>query len=289
MFAQYFYHGLIRKYVSYFGSLFDNIYVKRTDTAGAPESIIKVPITYSKKEKFLARLIADPNTDRPASAILPHISFEFNFMRYDPDRKLKTISFLVQRNDFNGDVVRVLYNPVPYDIYFRACIHVKYTEDATQILEQILPYFTPSWTSTLELIPEMGIQLDIPVVLVDTDMFDTYDGDFMERRDLTYQLSFIVKGYFYGPVRDKAVIKFANTSLWLTSSIEPNTEVSWNSVRPGLDANGHPTSNASLTLSSNQIFVDSDYGFIYDSNNTIYIDNNFPHANVEHLIVLGYP
>ena len=146
---------------------------------------------------------------------------------------------------------------------------VKNVEDGTQILEQILPFFTPEWTSTINLIPELGVVQDIPLILLNVTPQDTYEGNFDERRVMTWTLDFIMKGYFYGPIRESGVITLANTNFFDASlfdnidSAVGNTEaVSTITIVPGLTANGLPTSNASLSVNRNEISANSNYSYI---------------------------
>jgi hypothetical protein len=146
---------------------------------------------------------------------------------------------------------------------------VKNQEDGTQLLEQILPYFTPEWTTTINLIPELNIVQDIPLVLLNVTPQDTYEGSFEERRVITWTLDFIMKGYFYGPVRSSGVITLANTNFFDASNFDNIDDavgvaesVDKVTVEPGQLANGSPTSNASVSVGRNEITANSQYGFI---------------------------
>lgn len=253
MFGHEFYHSLIRKYVTLFGTLFNDIYIQREG------SIIKVPISYGPRDKVLARINGDPNLDRPA-IVLPRMSFEITDLYYNADRKLNTLHRTSVVNTTNPDRKSATYNPVPYDISFDLSIMVKNTEDGTRIVEQILPFFTPEWTATVELIPEMGITKDIPIVLDRVRMEDDYDQDFEQRRVLTWTLSFTLRGYLYGPVTASKVIKFTNVNLY--ANLTSNSAVTNINIRPGLTANGTPTANVSESVSLDNIYPDDDYGYI---------------------------
>lgn len=275
MFGSPFYFGLIRKYVILMGTLLNNIHITKTDKNGNVISLVKVPITYGPKDKMLARIIQDPALDKQ-SAIgpLPIISFEMGKMTYDGSRKLNTIGKSSVRLNDERSKFRYQYNPVPYNIEFKAYIYIKNTEDGTKIIEQILPYFTPDWTTTCSLIPEMEIKMDIPIILTNINYNDKYDGEYKDRRMIIWELDFVCKGYFYGPVKKGGIIKFINLDFFIPQTqdiadgigVTPMAEKV--TIQPGLDANGNPINyygqpNTNLgTLPYNDIEVDDDYGFI---------------------------
>jgi len=267
MFRQTFYFGTIRKYVTLFGTLFDDIMIERTDSAGDTTALIKVPITYGPKDKMLARTLADPNIDRQtATPTLPVMSFEMTNISYDSSRKLNTIRRTVA-SDTDPNKMKYQYAPVSYNIGFRLYVYVKNAEDGTKIIEQILPYFTPDWTTTVQLIPEMDITLEIPVILDRISQEDSYDGQFKERRSLTWTLDFTLKGYVYGPIKKGAIIKFANTIYYtpsgnLLTSIGNTDPTMYYTVQPGLTANGLPTANGSQSIDPNLITATSDFGYV---------------------------
>lgn len=261
----------MRKYVVLVGTLLDDIRITRlnavtVDTATAGTELIKVPIMYAPKDKMMARITQDPAIDRPsATPPLPMISFEMGQMRYDSKRKLDTITKNVIASN-NPKQFNYQYNPVPYNIDFKVYVYAKNAEDGTKIIEQILPYFTPDWTLAVNLVPELGTVMNIPVILNNVNLSDNYDGDFKNRRAIVWELDLMVKGYLFGPVRQAYAIQFANTAFVIG---EPGDNTSFTavsvSVQPGLDANGHPTSNASITIPYQQISVNNDYGFVYNT------------------------
>ena len=274
MFGHTFYHNTIRKYVILFGTLFNDIHINRVDVNGGVNRTIKVPISYGPKEKMLARLDADPELKRPA-IVLPRMSFELTDLNYGPTRKLNTIGKIVAANPDDANSAKYQFTPVPYDLNFILSIAVKNADDGTRILEQILPFFTPNWNSTVELIPELGIKLDIPIVLNAVSSEDTYEGNFEERRSIVWTLSFTMKGYIFGPTRPThspggaPVIKLANVNFYDTSTYTDidaavgNLEVAENvTITPGMIANGSPTSNASLSVGPDLINANSNYGYI---------------------------
>lgn len=260
MFGHTFYHGSIRRYVVLFGTLFNDIIINRPDPAHNEIHTIKVPVTYGPKEKVLARLTQDPNLNRKTAIQLPVISFEMTDIQYDGSRKLNTIGKRYKKDGSDPNKMYYQYNPVPYNISFSLSILVKNTDDGTRIIEQILPFFTPEWTATVNLVPEMDISMDIPIILGDVTLSDSYEGDFETRRSQEWNLTFTLKGYLFGPVHRAGIIKFANSSIY--NAISGNTELSNVTVEPGLLANGSPTTSADLTISRELIYPDDDFGYI---------------------------
>ena len=268
MLGHIYYHGTLKKYVTLFGTLFNDIFINRVDTTHDVINTIKVPLQYAPREKVLARLESDPTLTKAVATVLPRMSFEITTMMYAPTRKLPSVG-KTRKPVANTSTIKTAYNPVPYDISFSLYIMVKNVEDGTQILEQILPFFTPEWTSTINLIPELGVVQDIPLILLNVTPQDTYEGNFDERRVMTWTLDFIMKGYFYGPIRESGIITLANTNFFDASlfdnidSAVGNTEaVSTITIVPGQTANGLPTSNASLSVNRNEISANSNYSYI---------------------------
>lgn len=270
MFGLDFYHGSIRKYVTLFGTLFNDIRITRETSEDALYQTINVPIGYGPKEKVLARLKQDPNLDRKFAVQMPRMAFELTNVNYASERKLLTINRNRAVETADGLKQKYQYNPVPYDFMFSLYIFSKNAEDGTRILEQILPFFTPEWTATVNLIPEMGIAMDIPVVLLDVVSQDVYEDNFETRRTIMWTINFILKGYLFGPIRSSGVINIANTNFFdatMADNIDQAptivTEVLENvTVEPGLTANGTPTSNASISVPPNEIYANDNYGFI---------------------------
>jgi hypothetical protein len=259
------YHQLIRKYIVVFGRIFSDIQIERT-ISDERNQILTVPLTYAAKEKMLTRVVSDPNIDRQTAIILPVMSFEIDGLKYDGSRKLPTVNRISAKNT-NDNKLNFVYNPVPYNIDMKLHIYVKNNEDGTKIIEQILPFFTPDWTISMNLVPEMGITQDIPIIMNNVSFQDTYDGDFKERRAIVWTLDFTIKAYFYGPVRTSNIIKFVNTNIHIatTNTIAQSVGVDEASARvtvqPGLLANGSPTTNSQLTIPYSEISIDDDYGY----------------------------
>ena len=263
MFKDQYYHGVLRKYVIIFGNLFNDIKVQRFSSAGQRVQTLEVPLAYGPKEKFLVRITQDPNLDKEVAISLPRMGFEMTGMTYAPNRKLpSTLRNIAVTGTTDDNKVSTQYTPAPYDIGFRLSIFVQNADDGVQIIEQILPYFTPEWTVTANLIPSMGIKMDIPTVLNSVTTEDTYEGDFATRRALIWTLEFTMKGYVYGPVRSTGVIKrsiintlvqFGNGEELLTADqinqAVTNTEM--DTVPVLLDENGNSVPLADINIADN--------------------------------------
>jgi hypothetical protein len=207
MFNDQFYHELMRKYIIVFGNLFNNIYIHRKNAAGQVEQSIKVPLNYGPRDKALSLLDQKPDFTPQNAITLPRMSFEQISMNYAPQRKLNTIGKRYKTTTSDASRMTYNYNPVPYDINIALSIMVKNADDGAQILEQILPYFTPEFTVSMKPVADMDIVQDIPIVLQGVTTEDTYEGNYEQRRALIHTLDFIVKGNFYGPVRNQEIIK----------------------------------------------------------------------------------
>ncbi len=207
MLGTYSYNEIFRKTVVAFGTLFNNIELRRSD------EVMKVPLAYGPKQKFLARLdqVPDP-TNKRVSITLPRISFEINGINYDASRKVSPTQKIkvAKDNDENKNV----FMPVPYNLSFELAIISKNQEDGLQILEQILPFFQPHYNLSVKLLPSMSETKDVPVVLNSIDYEDDYEGDFQTRRAIIYTLQFTVKTYLYGPVTDAKTIKKVITDMY---------------------------------------------------------------------------
>ena len=196
---EYFYHEILRKTIISFGTLFNGITVKTTD-GGTIVNATKVPLAYGPTQKFLARLTQSPDLNKATAMTLPRMSFEFTGLTYDPSRKLTTTQKFVVKDPVTNKNTSKAYMPVPYNMQFELAIMCKLNDDALQIVEQILPYFQPAYTITVNLVGSINEKRDIPIVLENVTMQDDYEGDFTERRVLLYNLRFSAKTYLFGPV-----------------------------------------------------------------------------------------
>lgn len=260
MFGQTYYHKTLRKYVTLFGTLFNDIFINRVE-GGSNVQTLKIPITYGPKTKIFNRADGDPNLNRPFQINLPAMSFEMTGMSYASERKLPTFKkHSITTNTLNTEQQTYVYNPVPYDIDFTLYIAVKNAEDGTRILEQILPYFGPDWTTTVNLIPSADVKLDIPVYIRSVRSEDDYEGAADGTRTIIWVLDFTMKGYLFGPVKKSEVITLANVNFY--SAMSNTSEYDNVTIRPGLTANGTPTTNAELTIDRFSIVEDDDWDYI---------------------------
>lgn len=205
MLGTYYYHEIIRKTIISFGTLFNQIHIRHSEQNGTNFSDIRVPIGYGPKQKFLARIKQQPELNKATQISLPRMSFEMNSILYDPTRKSSIVQTF-KTNDDGGNIKKV-FMPVPYNIGFELNILTKLNDDALQIIEQILPYFQPNYTFTLDLISSIGEKRDIPVVIEGITMNDTYEGNYDTRRALIYTIRFIAKTYLFGPVSGSDISK----------------------------------------------------------------------------------
>lgn len=208
MLGSHFYNQIVRKNIIAFGTLFNNITLKSTDpSSGEILEETKVPLAYGPKQKFLVRL-TDNSTSKVAIT-LPRLYFEMTGIEYDPTRKTSPIQKYKTIVDDNGNEVKVQYVPVPYNISFELGVIAKSQDDALQIVEQILPYFQPSFSVTLNMIPDMNEKKDVAIVLNNISSEDEWDDSFMDRRYIAYTLNFTMKSYLYGPYSTTDIIKKA--------------------------------------------------------------------------------
>lgn len=256
---QNFYHGLTRKYVVYFGNLFNNIVITRTDATGATAQSIKVPLSYAPKDKVLARVIQDPDLTKEDAITLPAMSFVYHSYVYDANRAKNTLGGIARKIDTNPSKFNWQYNPVPVDLAFTLYVYVKYQEDGTKIIEQILPYFRPDWTANLVLVPEMDISMKIPLILEKCTNEYSFEGALKDRPILIWTLDFVMKGYLFGPVRKQPIIQITDTNLRVGDVSDNPDVISSVEVSPGMLANGSPTSNAALSVDPKTIYVDDDW------------------------------
>ena len=209
MLGTQFYHETMRKIVVSFGTLFNNIQIVRKNSAGTIVQSMKVPLAYGPQQKFLARLNTDPSLASKVAVTLPRLGFEMTGITYDPTRKLNRVQKFrkVKSSTDDSNKLDTQYMPVPYNINFTLYAMAKNSDDALQIVEQILPYFQPDYTLTINDMADMGIKRDVPIILNDVSYEDNYQGDFTERRAIIYTLAFTSKFYLYGPVTSSSVIK----------------------------------------------------------------------------------
>lgn len=256
MFGNHFYNKRVRTTVSIFGSLFNNIHVIRTNASNEVISQVKVPLSYAPKRNFLERLTAmadGEQAERRVAMKLPRMSFEITDMSYDPIRQLPKVNAYRETLPADNTKGRKVYTGVPYNIQFQLNIYAKSQDDALQIVEQIIPYFAPQYNLTVKPFTDYpDVKEDVPVILQGVTFSDDFEGGFEQRRTIVYTLDFQMKINFYGPDRDRAIIREVNSPLNILAATE-NQFVETINITP--DPIG--------------ISPDSDYGF-----NVKYLDED---------------
>lgn len=227
MLGNYFYHKTISKTVIAFGTLFNNIQIRHNDENDNPISVLKVPLAYGPIQKFLARVEQNASGDRKIALTLPRMSFEMTSIDYDPTRKGSVIQTFKASKVEDGKAVNKIFMPVPYNIGFELNILGKLQDDVLQIVEQILPYFQPSFNVTVNLIPEIGEKRDIPIVLNRIGFRDDYEDNFNTRRLLYYTLNFTAKTYLFNEVAEdgQGLIKKVQVDYATNAIINAKREV----------------------------------------------------------------
>ena len=251
MFGSHFYHKQIRNTVIAFGTIFNNINIKRLDSSGNPLQNIRVPLSYSPKEKFIARL--EQNTDLTGSdssvaITLPRMAFDITGYAYDASRKLNK-NQKINKVTTNSDTTKLntQYMPVPYDVKFELSVFTATSDDGLQIIEQILPYFQPDYTVTMIENSTMDTKRDIPFILESVNYDDSYTGALTSLRRITYTLSFTAKIYLYGPITTTAVIKTVSADLYNNPS------------------SSDPSRSERVTITTNPTTADKDDEYTYTS------------------------
>ena len=209
MLGQQFYHETMRNVIVAFGTLFNNIHLVRKNNSGSVIQTMKVPLAYGPRQKWLTRLDADASLDSKVAITLPRLGFEIQNLSYDPGRKLNRVQKFkkVKGATTSANKLDSQYMPVPYNLDIELYAMAKQSDDALQIVEQILPYFQPDYTLTIKDMTDMGITRDVPIILNSVNYEDNYRGEFGERRAIIYTLGFTTKFYLYGPVTSQKVIK----------------------------------------------------------------------------------
>ena len=223
----------MRKVVVAFGTMFNDINLVRTNNAGEVIQTMKVPLAYGPKQKWLARLQEDPNITKKVAVTLPRLGFDIQTISYDSTRKLNSIQKLKKVNSSaQGKTMSQQFMPVPYNMDFQMAVMAKNSDDALQIVEQILPFFQPDYTVTLNDNTAMGTTRDVPIVLTNVGYEDNYEADLITRRAIIYTLDFTAKFYLYGPVTDQKVIKTVQVDQYTDSKVNAPKREQRYSVAP---------------------------------------------------------
>jgi hypothetical protein len=251
-----FYHETVRSIIVGFGTLFNDIHVVRKNNSGVVTQSMKVPLAYGPKQKWLTRLDADAGLDSKVALTLPRLGFEIQNLTYDPARKLNRVQKFKKVKSSSSDAGKLdtQYMPVPYNLNIQLYAMAKQSDDALQMVEQILPYFQPDYTLTIKDMEDMGIARDIPIVLNSINYEDSYRGDYAERRAIMYTLDFTTKFYLYGPVTSSKVIK--------TVQVDQYTDL------PDVS----PTREQRYTATPNPTSADADDDFGFNETTSFYQD-----------------
>ena len=255
----FYYNRTIRKVVVAFGTLFNDIQVQRY-AGNTPKEIFKVPLSYGSKEKYMTRLASDPNLTKSVATVVPRISFELTGMSYDSSRK--QITTLRNFSANTSTSLNAQYVPVPYDFNFSMSVYVRNTEDGTQILEQILPFFTPDFTVTVDFMSTMDQKYDLPIILNSVNTITDYEGDMMTTRLITWDLDFTAKGYIWPILKTGKIIRQANTNIYLQANTTTNNLVQSYVTTPNpIDA--EPDDEFGFTEQTSE---ELNYTYLVDSN-----------------------
>ena len=250
MFGTYFYHKRVRSAVSVFGSLFNNLFVLRKNSAGQTISQVKVPLSYAPKRNFIARLEAmnsGEQAERRVAIKLPRMSFEITSITYDNTRQLNKMNSL--NKVLSGSTVsrQKIFSHTPYNINFDLNIYAKSQDDALQIVEQIFPFFTPQYTVTVKPFSNItDLTEDVPITLTSTNFSDDFEGAIEQRRTIIYTLSFEMKVNFYGPLNTSKIIREVSNNLFIMDSSQDS---------------GDYLKTIQITPTPSGVSADSDYGF----------------------------
>ena len=218
MLGTYFYHEVIRKTIIGFGTLFNNMEVRHETSDGTTVDIKRVPLAYGPAAKFIARLDQQPDLNKMVAITLPRMSFEMTSIAYDSSRK-SGITQTFKAVDSGTSKLKKVFMPVPYNIGFELSLLTKINDDALQVVEQILPFFQPSFSITINLIDSIGEKRDVPITLTNVTFQDDYEGDFSTRRALIYTLNFTAKTYLFGPIAASTdgLIKKVQTDMYAST------------------------------------------------------------------------
>ena len=255
---EYFYHEIIRKTVIAFGTLFNGMEIRRLNSSGEVTSEITVPIAYGPTQKFLARLEQSPDLNRPFTITLPRMSFEVVGINYDPRRKTTVTQQFVGRSKTDKTQFKKAYMPVPYDLDFELSIMTKHNDDMLQIIEQILPYFQPSFNITINLVSSIGEKKDVPIVLNGITMATDYEGSFTDLPTIQYNLNFSAKTYLFGAIASETsgLIKKVDVDMYSNTTSTAKREVRY-SVTPRAikDYNNDSITHISEDISLNETII----------------------------------
>tara|TARA_B100000700_G_scaffold33718_1_gene32438 strand:- start:2086 stop:3087 length:1002 start_codon:yes stop_codon:yes gene_type:complete len=228
MLGAYTYNKIIRKCVIGFGTLFNNIEVRKEKSDGSVYSRMKVPLAYGPRQKFLARLEQQADLNQKVAITVPRLSFEMTGISYDAGRKLAPTTLTLKAN--TKDAVKKQFTPVPYNIDFELNIISKTNDEALEITEQIVPVFQPSYQMTIKLVEDMNEYRDIPIILNSINYSDDYEGSFDDKKITLITMQFTVKSYIFGPVGTAGPIKKAKIDTTLDVDLSKTRQIAYQVV-----------------------------------------------------------
>jgi len=251
MFGTHFYHKRVRTAVSVFGSLFNNLYVIRKNSSNEVISQAKVPLSYAPKRNFLSRIEEmnkGEDAERRVAIKLPRMSFEITQMTYDAERQLPKTNNISTAIANSVNSRQKLFTSTPYNISFQLNVYAKSQDDALQIVEQVLPFFTPQYTVTVKPFSDIAtLTEDVPITLTGVQMQDDFEGAIEQRRTIVYSLDFDMKIAFHGPLNDGKIIRDVRNEFFI--------------IGAGLADSDEYLQTLKVTPNPVSVSMDSDYGF----------------------------
>lgn len=210
--TQPFYHQTLRNLILAFGNFFTGIKIRKVNN-GVLDKLIPVPIELAPRNKWVERNQAEPDLmSQKVEMTMPRLAFEIVDYSYDPNRKVGPKGFYTTGNI--GTNRAKLFNPIPYDVGINLYSICKTQEESLQIFEQIAPYFAPSITLSIEMLPQFNLKKDVPIVLRNVAVEDTYQGSPEQFRTVTQTFSFIAQVDLWGPIiESNKIIKVANADI----------------------------------------------------------------------------
>lgn len=263
MFGNSFYHGTIRKCITLFGNMFNDISIERLDKTGKSAQTIRVPIIYGPKDKYVAILQKNPNLGR-TQVELPMMSFAITNISRSTNRQTNVINKNVMTD--NGKTMKTSFSEIPYDLEIELSIYAKSYDDSAQIVEQILPYFAPDFNANLKFLPELNLNKDIKTSLNSVNPMIEYEGDVNTTRVITWTLSFTMEIFFIGPVSRQGIIRKVDVDIHNTIDRSSDDHSGTNiQITAGMTADGKPTNKKEESIPYMNIDPDDPYGFVSET------------------------